>query len=386
MTIMPFPDLAEMKNRLVVEQDVAKAVSNIVVNTADARILVSISRSLNNSSNVVSELQNLFSEKIVAVTSLLSEHSPYDKVFELAAEIRRHDATHILSIGGGSVIDGTKIALMVATKEINSPEELDLNTYATKEGTVIEEWPVTHIAVPTTLSGAEFTPLAGATSSVTGRKEGFLNRHLVPDHIILSSTLSLHTPERLWLSSGIRSIDHSVETMCAPAVDPEIADACAKGLKLLHSGMSGSRSNGGNLDCRAESQMGVYYATAGLSLYRMGASHGLGYLLGIIGHVPHGLTSCVLLPAVMTYNLAATEVPQARIANILGAGSAEEAGPALREFIGYLGLPNRLSEIEVSEADLAEIRDAALTHPVVQSNARAITTTAEVSEIFSFAN
>ncbi|USG61668.1 iron-containing alcohol dehydrogenase [Sneathiella marina] len=386
MTDTPFPDLAEMKNRLIVEQDVSRAVSDIVVNTADARILVSISRSLNMSSEVVSELRNSLGEKIVAVTSLLSEHSPYENIFELAAEITRHNATHILSIGGGSVIDGTKIALIVATKEITSPEELDANTYATKEGTVIENWPLRHIAVPTTLSGAEFTPLAGATSSITGRKEGFLNHHLVPDHIILSSTLSLQTPERLWLSSGVRSIDHAIETICAPAVDADIADACAEGLKLLHSGMSGSRRDGQNLDDRAESQMGVYYATAGLSRYRMGASHGLGYLLGVIGHVPHGLTSCVLLPAVMDYNLPATEGPQSRIARILGVETAQQAGPALREFIGFLGLPNRLSEIDVSAAALTEIKEAALTHPVVQSNARAITTTAEVSRILALAN
>ena len=385
VTNISFPDLAEMKRRLVVEQDVAKAVSNIIVNEADARILVSISQSLNKSSEVIAELTKSLGEKIVAVTSLLSEHSPYEKIFELADEIACHNATHILSIGGGSVIDGTKIALIVATKEITSPEELDASTYATKEGTVIEKWPIKHIAVPTTLSGAEFTPLAGATSSVTGRKEGFLNHYLVPDHIILSSTLSLHTPERLWLSSGIRSIDHAIETICVPAVDAEIADACAEGLGLLRSGMSGSRNDRQNLDYRAESQMGVYYATAGLSKYRMGASHGLGYLLGVIGHVPHGLTSCVLLPAVMTYNLPATEGPQARIAEILGAKTAEEAGPALRKFIGFLRLPNRLSEIKVSEAALAEIKEAALTHPVVQSNARAITTTAEVSEIFTLA-
>jgi len=386
MTGTKLPDLAKMKNRLVVEQDVAKAVSDIIVNTADARIVVSISRSLKESSEVVFELKKSLGERIVAVTSLLSEHSPYEKIFELAGEIARHDATHILSVGGGSVIDGTKIALIVATREITTPEELDANTYDTEEGTVIEKWPIKHIAIPTTLSGAEFTPLAGATSSVTGRKEGFLNPHLIPDHIILSSTLSLHTPERLWLSSGIRSIDHAVETICVPAVDAETADACAEGLKLLQSGMRGSRIDENNLDKRAESQMGVYYATAGLSKYRMGASHGLGYLLGVIGHVPHGLTSCVLLPAVMTYNLPATEAPQTRIANILGARSAEDAGPALRKFIGFLGLPNKLSKIDVSEAALTEIRQAALTHPVVQSNSRAITTTADVSEIFKLAN
>ena len=202
MTDIPFPDLAEMKNRLIVEQNVSEAISSIVHSAKSPRILVSISRSLKKNSDIVSELTNSLQDKIVAVTSLLTEHSPYKNVFELAGEITRHNATHVLSIGGGSVIDGSKIALIVATQNIQSHKELDANTYATKEGTVIDAWPITHIAVPTTLSGAEFTPLAGATSSISDRKEGFMNPRLVPDHIILSSSLSKFTPERLWLSSG----------------------------------------------------------------------------------------------------------------------------------------------------------------------------------------
>jgi alcohol dehydrogenase class IV len=386
MTELPFPDLAEMKTRLVVEQNVSKAVADIIKSTEKPRILISISRSLKKNSDIIPELMQSLQDKIVAVTNLLTEHSPYKNVFELAGEIKRHNATHVLSIGGGSVIDGSKIALIVAAKNIESHAELDANTYATKAGTVIDAWPITHIAVPTTLSGAEFTPLAGATSSISGRKEGFMNPHLVPDQIILSSTLSVFTPERLWLSSGIRSIDHAIETICAPGVDNDIADACAQGLKLLHSGMSGTRNDVDNLDHRADSQLGVYFATAGLSRYRMGASHGLGYLLGVIGHVPHGLTSCVLLPAVMAYNLPVTTDQQYRIAQILGANSAGEASTALRNFIGSLGLPNRLSALDVSDNAISEITEAALTHPVVQANARPITTTEEVAEILAISN
>jgi alcohol dehydrogenase class IV len=385
MAEITFPDMAELGRRLVIEEDVVKAVAEITTTDEDIQILISISRSLAKNSAIVQDIQDRLGSHKVSVASVLSEHTPYDAVFELANRITQSKATHVISIGGGSVIDGSKIALIVANLGLNSPEQLDALTYATEKGLQILDWPVRHIAIPTTLSGAEFTPLAGATSSVTGRKEGFLNPHLVPDHIILSASLSIHTPERLWLSSGVRSIDHAIETICAPGVDSEIADYCAEGLSLLYAGLKGCKASPALLDHRSESQRGVYFATAGLSRYRMGASHGLGYLLGVIGHVPHGLTSCVLLPAVLKYNLSDTMAQQTRIAGILEAKTAEEASPALQAFIGSLDLPNRLSQLEVSREALEEIKTAALTHPVVQANPKAITSREDVAQILNFA-
>ncbi len=385
MADMTFPDMEEMKSRLVIEEDVAKAVGEIVASMDSPRILVSISRSLAKNSTVADDLKARLGDQVVGVASVLTEHSPYDCIFELAALITEASATHVVSIGGGSVIDGSKIALIVANLKVTSAEQLDGLTYASESGLQVTAWPIRHIAVPTTLSGAEFTPLAGATSSISNRKEGFLNSHLVPDFIILSASLTLHTPESLLLSSGIRSVDHAVETLCAPGVDNEIADYCAEGLGLLYKGLKGCRTDPKSLDHRANSQRGVYFATAGLSRYRMGASHGLGYLLGVVGHVPHGLTSCVLLPAVLAYNLSDTKAPQSRIAEILEVGGAEEVSSTLRQFIGELGLPNRLSDLKVSERSLSEIKEAALTHPVVQANPKPIRTIENASEILTLA-
>lgn len=381
MADMTFPDMDEMKSRLVIEEDVAKAVGEIVASTDNPRILVSISRSLAKNSTIAEDIKSHLGDQVAGVASVLTEHSPYDCIFELARLITKANATHVVSIGGGSVIDGSKIALIVANLKVTSAEQLDSLTYASATGLEVTSWPTVHIAVPTTLSGAEFTPLAGATSSISNRKEGFLNPHLVPDHIILSASLTMHTPERLLLSSGIRSVDHAVETLCAPGVDAEIANYCAEGLGLLYRGLKGCKTDPNSLDHRANSQRGVYFATAGLSRYRMGASHGLGYLLGVVGHVPHGLTSCVLLPAVVGYNLSDTVGPQNRIAEVLGVDSAEQVSETLRSFIGELGLPNRLSDLNVNEQALSEIKEAALTHPVVQANPKPIQSAQDVADI-----
>ncbi|WP_373084288.1 iron-containing alcohol dehydrogenase [Sneathiella sp.] len=384
MTETAFPDMTEIQKRLVIERDAPEAIAQIITSEPNPRIFVSISRSLAKNSPITKDLQSRLRTKIVGVGSILREHTPYDKVFELAREISRLKATHLLSIGGGSVIDGGKIALLVANLKIKDAEELEAINYGSGKDLGITSWPIQHIAVPTTLSGAEFTPIAGATSSITGRKTGFAHTALVPDYIVLSSALSKYTPERLWLSTGIRAVDHAVETICVPGVDIESADFCAKGLKMLYQGMTATRQNPEDLPPRETSQLGVYYATAGISRYRMGASHGLGYLLGVIGHVPHGITSCVFLPAVVTYNLPETKEAQQQIAKVLDLQTAEEVGPALRDFIGRLGLPNRLSALDISTETLDEIKSGALTHPVVQANPKPIKTIEDVTQIFNF--
>jgi len=384
MTEPAFPDMANIKERLVINQDISTALSDIIASAENPRILISVSRSLAKNSPVVEDLKKSFGGKIANAVSVLTEHTPYDSVFKLAAAITDSHATHLVSIGGGSVIDGGKIALLVANLQVKDAAGLEEMASSGKKSVEFTSWPIQHIAVPTTLSGAEFTPIAGATSSITGRKTGFAHAYLVPNYIVQSSTLSKYTPERLWLSTGIRAVDHAVETVCAPGVDPDIADYCLKGLNLLYTGMQETKNDPESLTHRENSQLGVYYATAGISRYRMGASHGLGYLLGVIGHVPHGITSCVFLPAVVAYNLSETEGPQTDIAKVLKVPSAADVSSALKDFIGGLGLPNRLSMLDISDEAIAEIKSAALTHPVVQANPKAISSIEDVAKIMKF--
>jgi alcohol dehydrogenase class IV len=83
-----------------------------------------------------------------------------------------------------------------------------------------------------------------------------------------------------------------------------------------------------------------------------GASHGIGYLLGGGRGVPHGITSCVTLPAVMEWNASVNAARQAEVASVFGGGAA---GAALRRFVQDLGLPVRLREVGIAREDLPAI-------------------------------
>jgi maleylacetate reductase len=85
-----------------------------------------------------------------------------------------------------------------------------------------------------------------------------------------------------------------------------------------------------------------------------GASHGIGYLLGGGRGVPHGVTSCVALPAVMTWNASMNEARQAQVSEAFGAAD-EPAAEVLRRFIASLGQPTRLRDVGIAREELAGI-------------------------------
>jgi alcohol dehydrogenase class IV len=116
-----------------------------------------------------------------------------------------------------------------------------------------------------------------------------------------------------------------------------------------------------------------------------GASHGLGYLLGALGGVPHGVTSCVFLPAVLDWNLSFTSDKQKQIAAALGAENMS-AGDAVRRLVDDLGLPGTLSAVGADDALKQQISEYALAHPVVLANPRPITSSQDVYEIMALAS
>jgi alcohol dehydrogenase class IV len=64
------------------------------------------------------------------------------------------------------------------------------------------------VAIPTTLSGGEFTQICGVTNTDVSppRKEGFVHALLRPTHVLLDPSLTVHTPEWLFLSTGVRAV------------------------------------------------------------------------------------------------------------------------------------------------------------------------------------
>jgi maleylacetate reductase len=244
---------------------------------------------------------------------------------------------------------------------------------------------VPQIAIPTTLSGGDFNPSAGATDTRTMLKEIFRHPKLVPSVIVLDPAVTVRTPQWLWLSSGIRALDHAVETVCAPAADARSRLEAVAAISLLARALPRTHKDPQDLGARLDAQLAVWLSMEhnrfGIS---MGASHGIGHVLGGTCNVPHGYTSCVMLPAVLRYNEAVNVERQAMVAEAFGR-AGESAWRVVHEFVAGMGLPRSLAEVNVTAEKFETVAKAAMLDHYLHTNPRPIHGVDDIMEILRMA-
>ena len=160
------------------------------------------------------------------------------------------------------------------------------------------------ISVITSLSGGEYSSIAGVTRDSDHMKFQFSFPLRGPSLIILDPIIALTTPLKIWLGSGMRALDHCIEGFNNPGVsdEGEVQRSCVEGLKALVPGLLATAKDSNNADARLKCLLGVNQSMVPLHHDAdFGASHGIGHMLGPLG-VAHGETSCVLNPAVCAFN------------------------------------------------------------------------------------
>ena len=137
------------------------------------------------------------------------------------------------------------------------------------------------VAVPTTLSAAEFTAFAGVTDVSRRAKEGYGHPLLAPRAVVLDPAMTLSTPPQLWFSTGMKAVDHAVEQLLQSRALALRRRPGRSGLEGAGSGLWATKAHPGDLDARLECQIGMWLAMAGASAGRgLGASHAIGHTLG----------------------------------------------------------------------------------------------------------
>jgi maleylacetate reductase len=140
---------------------------------------------------------------------------------------------------------------------------------------------VRQISVPTTIAGGEFSAIAGVTNEATKVKEMLRHDLVMPRAVILDPAITVHTPQWLFLSTGIRAVDHCVEGLCSREAHPYADAQALKGLSMLAQALPRVKADAGDIDARMDCQIGTWLSMGPLSAgIPMGASHGIGYVLG----------------------------------------------------------------------------------------------------------
>lgn len=369
--------------RVYHDVSVAEALPDEIGSTA--RIALVTTRSLVHS-RIAATVRDALGARLVAESAAMRAHSPVEDVLALAALLRESRAELVVCLGGGSVIDGAKVACLAVWRGIT--ERAALIEAAVSRGASAGAWDGAApsprlVAVPTTLSAAEFAPAAGYTDLIEGRKYRALDPWMVPRAVLLDPAATLETPAELFLSSGIRALDHAAERWCALQPAPFSDAVSRQAMLMLAEGLPRVAQAAGDLRARALCQQAAWLSVqGGWAGVPVGASHGLGYILGAARGVPHGITSCLMLHAVMRWNAPVNAARQADIAAIFGGA---EAGPAIEEFVAGLGLPTRLHQQGITEAEIAGLAARWTGDAPIATNPRPVRGAADLEEILRLA-
>jgi maleylacetate reductase len=349
------------------------------------RVFAIVGSSLRAAMPLEGGLREALGGRLAGIFHGIRAHSPREDVARAAVAARDAGADLLVAIGGGSVIDAAKVAQLCLDREVFSATGFDALRGPRAANVAPRPLAVRVLAVPTTLSGAEFTALAGVSDLARNVKQGYAHPDLAPRAVVLDPRITVHTPAELWLSTGIRAVDHAVEDLCSINSQPLADAASIHALKLLGPGLRRTKQDPGDLDARLDSMIGAWLSLVGTQGgVEKGASHAIGHILGGSAGVPHGFTSCVTLPHVLRWNKSVTAARQKLVSAALGEPEVEAADLVAR-LIADLGLPNTLRAVKVPREQLREIAELTMHDPWTATNPRKVAGPEDIVEILEMA-
>ena len=349
------------------------------------RAFLMVSGTLHRNTDEIHKIRESLGRRAVGTFDAMPSHTPREAVIAATEQARAANADLIVTVGGGSITDGAKAVQLCLANDVRSVEDID--RIRAVKGVAPEMTPpkVCQISVPTTIAGGEFSAIAGVTNARTKVKEMLRHELVIPRAAILDPAITVHTPEWLWLSTGIRAVDHCVEGLCSREAHPYTDAQALKGLSMLSQALPRVQANPRDLEARMDCQIGTWLSMGPLSAgVPMGASHGIGYVLGAVYDVPHGYTSCVMLPSVMRWNKPDNAERQAMVSAAMGQ-PGKDAADVLDCFIAGLGMPRSLGEVRVGAEHFDRIAEQAMATPWIPRNPRKIDNPAQVREILRLA-
>jgi maleylacetate reductase len=304
-------------------------------------------------SGLVARAEAAIGGRLAGVFDGTRPHSPVEVVREATALAARVGADAVVSVGGGSAIDTAKGIVHLRLEESGAR--------------------LAHVAVPTTLSGGEFTGAAGITHGPI--KKLYRGSHMPASLVILDPEAAAITPLSLLLPSGLNALHHCVEGVCS--IRPNgMSDAMfLHAIRLLAAALPRIKERPGDVEARGGAMVGAALAALAIPGVPMGMGHALAHAIGGRYRTPHATTHAILIAPVMRFNHDAVVDAQASIAE--GLGILDHGDPAraaragiehIRGLLVDLGIPAGFSTLGVSEDGIEEVAKAAMADPCFPTN------------------
>lgn len=213
------------------------------------------------------------------------------------------------------------------------------------------------IAVPTTYSGSEMTNIWGLSEG--GTKKTGRDPRVAPKTVIYDPQVTIGLPPATSAVSGMNAIAHCVEALYAHDGNPVVSLIAEEGIRALAAALPKVVSNGSDLDARSEALYGAWLGGMSIATTSVALHHKLCHVLGGLG-LPHAQTHSIVLPHAMHYNASAAHEAMARVARAIGAA---DAPAGIWDIQQALGVPMRLADIGLKEADLERAARIAVESP-----------------------
>jgi maleylacetate reductase len=286
-------------------------------------------------------------ERVAGIYDRAVMHTPIEVAEAARVAARRLGADCYIAVGGGTTIGLAK-------------------AIALETGLPI-------VAIPTTYSGSEMTPVQGITRE--GIKRTTRDPRMLPRTVIYDPELTLRLPPAISGTSGMNAIAHCVEGLYAANANPITSLMAEEGIRALAASLPLVVSDPAGLEARSQALYGAWLGGAVLGAVGMALHHKLCHVLGGTFDLPHAEIHTLVLPQVAAYNRDAAPAAMARVARALGAG---DAPAALFDLAGTLGAQMRREAFGLSAADLDRAADLAVQdayanpRPVTRDEVRAL--------------
>lgn len=302
----------------------------------------------------------------------------FKKILGIAREFK---ADSVLGVGGGSVLDLSKLVATLIDSE-QQIEDLFGTGFVAKRG----KW---FACMPTTSgTGSEVSPNAILLDERDALKKGVVSPYLMADAAYIDPKLTWTVPGKITAETGMDAITHCIEAYTNKFAHPVIDVYALQGIKLIAANLLRAVKDGKDVEAREALSLGSMYGGLCLGPVNTAAVHALSYPIGGEYHISHGLSNAILLPSVMRFNMSANVKKYAEVALACGVEPGkndEETAERGVEFITKLskdcGIPTTLTELGIPETAVDHMAKAAMNvqrllknnpRPVTEDDARAI--------------
>jgi maleylacetate reductase len=324
-------------------------------------------------------LSAVLGDRLAAVYDRVKPHVQDFQVAEALQLAAENQVDAIIGMGGGSPIGMAKALAPRLVEQLSTP--------VSGAGPLMPAV----IAIPTTYSGSEMTPVYGITQAgeTPPRKVIASDPRSAPRLVVYDPELTLDLPPEMTASTGINALAHCFEALYSIKRNPFSTAAAASGVSHISAALLRCYQHPNDLPARSTMLTGSHLAGLSLASVAMGLHHGLCHVLGGSANVPHGIANSIILPHAIRFNAGATAahlLPAAQAMGISTNGhppveAVQLAAQQIYELVGQMNLPQRLRDAGVQQTDLPRIAQLAFQNRTVQNNPKPITSASQIEEL-----